>query len=178
MSSCTFFFDSLGLTCSGLEFKHFKLFHLPEILHAGKGRGRGGGQGKGGRGGGGGRNVRGVDFGLGIGYSADAANTTPSAPQEKAPKVQYQREEVQMRGSVVDSLKLGMMARFKNSFVAANTANPVGYTAPQASTPQGRVYGAPPSVNGRGRGNFVSAGSFSLYMFLPFFVFMVMVLEG
>lgn len=131
------------------------------VSRTGKGRGRGGGQGKGGRGGGGGRNVRGVDFGLGIGYSADAANTMPSAPQEKAPKVQYKREEVQSRGSVVDSLKLGMMARFKNSFVAANTANPVGYTPPQANTPQGRVYGAPPNVNGRGRGNFVSAGTFT-----------------
>lgn len=75
-----------------------------------------------------------------------------------------------MRGSVVDSLKLGMMARFKNSFVAANTANSVGYTAPQASTPQGRVYGAPPSVNGRGRGNFVSAGSFAFYIVPVFFL--------
>lgn len=55
-----------------------------------------------------------------------------------------------------------MMARFKNSFVAANTANPVGYTPPPADTPQGRVYGAPPNVNGRGRGNFVSAGTFAL----------------
>lgn len=136
------------------------------FARAGKGRGRGGGQGKGGRGGGGGggRNVRGVDFGLGIGYSADAANTTPSAPQEKAPKVQFKREEQpQMQGSIGDSLKLGMMARFKSSFVAANTANPVGYTAPQASTPQGRVYGAPPSVKGRGRGNFVSAGMFTSF---------------
>lgn len=131
---------------------------------AGKGRGRGGGggggQGRGGRsgGGGGGRNVRGVDFGLGIGYSVDAANTKPSAPQEKAPKPQIRREEVPSRGTAVDSLKQGMMARFRSSFVAASPANPVGYSAPQANTPQGRVYGAPPTVNGRGRGNFVSAG--------------------
>ncbi|XP_073395939.1 DEAD-box ATP-dependent RNA helicase 24 isoform X3 [Physcomitrium patens] len=124
----------------------------------GKGRGRGGGQGKDGRGGGGGRNVRGVDFGLGIGYSADAASTAPSAPLEKTPKVQYKREEVPTRGTAVDSLKLGMMARFKSSFVAANTANSVSYTPSQANTPQGLVYGAKPTVNGKGRGNFVSAG--------------------
>ena len=56
-----------------------------------------------------------------------------------------------------------MMARFKNSFVAANTANSVGYTPPPANTPHGRVYGAPPNVNGRGRGNFVSAGTFASF---------------
>lgn len=106
----------------------------------------------------GGRNVRGVDFGLGIGYSADAANAAPSVPQEKTPKVQYKKEDIPSRGSAVDSLRQGMMARFKSNFVAANTPNSVGYTPPQANTPQGRVYGAPPSVNGKGRGNFVSAG--------------------
>lgn len=130
------------------------------FARTGKGRGRGGGQGKGGRGGG--RNVRGVDFGLGIGYSADAANAAPSVPQEKTPKVQYKKEDIPSRGSAVDSLRQGMMARFKSNFVAANTPNSVGYTPPQANTPQGRVYGAPPSVNGKGRGNFVSAGRFSL----------------
>ena len=134
---------------------------------AGKGRGRGGGRGRSGQSGGG-RNVRGVDFGLGIGYSVDSANTKPSAPQEKTPRAQVRTEEVQTRGVAIDSLKQGMMARFKSSFVAASPGNPAGYSAPQGIPPQSRVSGAPNT--GRGRGNFVSAGitylCFFFYTFL------------
>lgn len=70
-----------------------------------KGKGRGGGGG-----GGGGRGVRGVDFGLGIGYNSVSNNT---APQPAG------------RAAAVNSLRTGMMAQFKNSFVAAssNTQN-------------------------------------------------------
>lgn len=119
-------------------------------VHAGKGRVPGG-QGKGGRHGGGGRNVRGVDFGLGIGYSADAAISTPTAPQVP-PLVRHPKGEAQMRGSVVESLKRGVMVRFKNSFVAANTGNPV------TSISQDNVFDAPSSPNGRSCGKFVPLG--------------------
>ncbi|XP_052622173.1 DEAD-box ATP-dependent RNA helicase 24 isoform X1 [Lactuca sativa] len=69
-----------------------------------KGGGGGGGGGKRakGRGGGGGnRGVRGVDFGLGIGYSSEPKAAPPS-------------------GSAVNSLRTGVMAQFKSSFVAAS----------------------------------------------------------
>ena len=64
-----------------------------------------------GRGGGSGRGVRGVDFGLGIGYNPES-NTTSSSP-------------VPSRPAAVNSVRSGMMAQFKNSFVAAssNTQN-------------------------------------------------------
>ncbi|XP_031485876.1 DEAD-box ATP-dependent RNA helicase 24 isoform X1 [Nymphaea colorata] len=64
---------------------------------------------KGGRGkGGGGRGVRGVDFGLGIGYNPDASSKPQS---QSAPS----------RSAAVNSLKTGMMAQFRNSFVAASS---------------------------------------------------------
>ncbi|KAG2693309.1 hypothetical protein I3843_08G085800 [Carya illinoinensis] len=62
-----------------------------------KGRGRGGG--------GSGRGVRGVDFGLGIGYSPESNNTSSSS--------------VPSRSAAVNSLRTGMMAQFKSNFVAA-----------------------------------------------------------
>lgn len=133
-----------------IKFVRIEVAFYLRSVHAGKGRGPGG-QGKGGRHGGGGRYVRGVDFGLGLGYSADAAITTPTAPQVP-PLVRHPRGEPQMRGSVVDSLKRGMMVRFKSSFVAANTGNPV------TSISQDNVFDAPSSPNGRSSGKFVPLG--------------------
>lgn len=64
---------------------------------------------KGGRGkGGSGRGVRGVDFGLGIGYNPDAS----SKPQSQS---------TPSRSAAVNSLKTGMMAQFRSSFVAASS---------------------------------------------------------
>lgn len=56
------------------------------------------------KGGGGGRGVRGVDFGLGIGYNPEPCNVS-----------------VPSRSVAVNSLKTGMMAQFKSSFVAASS---------------------------------------------------------
>ncbi|CAM8925040.1 unnamed protein product [Rhodiola kirilowii] len=64
-----------------------------------------------GRNGGSGRGVRGVDFGLGIGYSTEPSST-PSASASVG---------TQSRSAAVKSLKTGMMARFKSSFVAASS---------------------------------------------------------
>lgn len=66
-----------------------------------KGKGRGGGGG-----GGGGRGVRGVDFGLGIGYSSESNNASSQIPS---------------RTAAVNSLRTGMMAQFKSNFVAASS---------------------------------------------------------
>ncbi|CAH9112693.1 unnamed protein product [Cuscuta europaea] len=60
-----------------------------------------------------GRGVRGVDFGLGIGYSAEGSNASPTTPSA-APS----------RSAAVSSLRTGMMAQFKNNFVAASSPNP------------------------------------------------------
>lgn len=68
-----------------------------------KGKGRGGGGG----GGGSGRGVRGVDFGLGIGYNPESNNTSPSS--------------VPSRSAAVNSLRTGVMAQFKSKFVAASS---------------------------------------------------------
>ncbi|KAL4572181.1 hypothetical protein LXL04_018950 [Taraxacum kok-saghyz] len=62
---------------------------------------KGGGKRAKGRGGGN-RGVRGVDFGLGIGYNTEPLSAPPPG-----------------RSSAVNSLRTGMMAQFKNSFVAA-----------------------------------------------------------
>jgi len=64
-----------------------------------KGRGRGGG--------GGGRGVRGVDFGLGIGYNPESNN----APSNTVPT----------RSAAVNSLRTGMMSQFRSNFVAASS---------------------------------------------------------
>ncbi|GAB2282188.1 DEAD-box ATP-dependent RNA helicase 24 [Dionaea muscipula] len=65
---------------------------------------KGGGGGKKGKGRG--RGVRGVDFGMGIGYNPES-NSTPTPPGGRA--------------AAVNSLKTGMMAQFKSSFVAASS---------------------------------------------------------
>jgi len=70
--------------------------------------GKKGGKGKGGGGGAGrGRGVRGVDFGLGIGYNAESGSQVP-AP----------------RTAAVNSLKTGMMQQFKSSFVSGSSNAP------------------------------------------------------
>ncbi|CAJ2631907.1 unnamed protein product [Trifolium pratense] len=72
-------------------------------------KGGGGRKGKGRGGGAGGKGVRGVDFGLGIGYSAEpnnaSSNTVPS------------------RSAAVNSLRTGMMSQFRSSFVAASSTS-------------------------------------------------------
>ncbi|XWS46545.1 hypothetical protein CRYUN_Cryun14cG0077000 [Craigia yunnanensis] len=67
-----------------------------------KGRGRGGGGG-----GGSGRGVRGVDYGMGIGYNPESGNASSQA--------------VQSQNTAVNSRKTGMMAQFKSNFVAASS---------------------------------------------------------
>ncbi|CAN6469038.1 unnamed protein product [Victoria cruziana] len=69
-----------------------------------RGSGKKGGRGKVGSG----RGVRGVDFGLGIGYNPDASSKT-------------QPQSASSRTAAVSSLKTGMMARFRSSFVAASS---------------------------------------------------------
>lgn len=75
--------------------------------------------GKKGRGGGGGgnRGVRGVDFGLGIGFSSEPSGTPSS---KGAPS----------RSGVINSVRTGVMAQFKNSFVAATPSNPQNQAYP------------------------------------------------
>ncbi|MQL78552.1 hypothetical protein Taro_010984 [Colocasia esculenta] len=62
-----------------------------------------------GRGGGGGRGVRGVDYGLGIGYNPESTNTMPQA--------------VSSRTATVNALRTGMMVQFKSNFVAASSSS-------------------------------------------------------
>ncbi|WOL04025.1 DEAD-box ATP-dependent RNA helicase 24 [Canna indica] len=85
-------------------------FRAKRDARKGSGGKRGAGRGKGGSGSGSGRGVRGVDFGLGIGYNPDAANAPPSHP-------------VQSRSAAVNSLRTGMMAQFKSNFVAASSSS-------------------------------------------------------
>ncbi|GKU87031.1 hypothetical protein SLEP1_g1489 [Rubroshorea leprosula] len=65
------------------------------------------GGGKKGRGRGGGRDVRGVDFGLGIGYNPEPNNSSSHS--------------VQSRSAAVNSMRTGMMTQFKSNFVAASS---------------------------------------------------------
>lgn len=65
-----------------------------------KGKGRGGA----------GRGVRGVDFGLGIGYTPESNNTSS--------------QSVPSRSAAVNSLKTGMMTQFRSNFVAASSNTP------------------------------------------------------
>lgn len=59
--------------------------------------------------GGAGRGVRGVDFGLGIGYNVESNITSsPSVPG---------------RSAAVSSLRTGVMAQFKSNFVAASSTS-------------------------------------------------------
>ncbi|GFQ01555.1 dead-box ATP-dependent RNA helicase 24 [Phtheirospermum japonicum] len=84
-------------------------------------KGGGGKKGKG-RGGGSGRGVRGVDFGLGIGYNPESNATAPSATPA--------------RPAAVKSLKTGMMAQFRNSFVPASSSSqsPFAQNSPGVQT--------------------------------------------
>uniref|UniRef100_A0A1D1Y952 RNA helicase n=1 Tax=Anthurium amnicola TaxID=1678845 RepID=A0A1D1Y952_9ARAE len=66
-----------------------------------------GGKKVGGRGRGGGRGVRGVDYGLGIGYNPESTNSTSPANSS--------------RTATVNALRTGMMVQFKSSFVAASS---------------------------------------------------------
>ncbi|KAJ4850340.1 DEAD-box ATP-dependent RNA helicase 24 [Turnera subulata] len=68
---------------------------------------KGGGKKSKGRGGAG-RGVRGVDFGLGIGYNPESSSSTSS-------------HAVPSRSSAVNSLRTGVMAQFKSNFVAASS---------------------------------------------------------
>ncbi|XP_022890518.1 DEAD-box ATP-dependent RNA helicase 24-like [Olea europaea var. sylvestris] len=68
---------------------------------------KGGGKRAKGRGGGGNRGVRGVDFGLGIGYSPESNAASNTVPSRSA--------------TAVNSLRTGMMAKFKSNFVAASS---------------------------------------------------------
>ena len=51
--------------------------------------------------------MRGVDYGMGIGYNPESGNASPQA--------------VQSRNTAVNSLKTGMMAQFRSNFVAASS---------------------------------------------------------
>ncbi|XP_074316603.1 DEAD-box ATP-dependent RNA helicase 24 [Silene latifolia] len=107
---------------------------------------KGGGKKGKGRGGGGNRGVRGVDFGLGIGYNTEG-NSTSSQPASRA--------------SALNSLKTGMIAKFKSSFVAASptsqtqgsaNANPYrpalsGFVAGGMIGGDGNRPGPPPTTN-------------------------------
>ncbi|KAL5219536.1 hypothetical protein ABZP36_020220 [Zizania latifolia] len=85
---------------------------------SGKGKGGGGGGGGGSSGARGrGRGVRGVDFGLGIGYNAESGSQVPVP-----------------RSAAVNSLKTGMMQNFKNSFVSA-ASNTSSSIAPSRGAP-------------------------------------------
>ncbi|CAM6121392.1 unnamed protein product [Calypogeia fissa] len=110
--------------------------------HRGGGKGKGRGRGRGGAsGGGGGRSVRGVDFGLGIGYNADSASK-PFSQTFTKPKPVISTP-VTSRGAATDALKVGMMARFKSSFVAASPGvAPGGSGSTPSRTMQGFVQGA------------------------------------
>ncbi|XP_010544963.1 PREDICTED: DEAD-box ATP-dependent RNA helicase 24 [Tarenaya hassleriana] len=79
-----------------------------------KSRGRGGGGS-----GGGGRGVRGVDFGMGIGYNTES-NSNAAATSQAASS----------RSGAVNSLRTGVMAQFKSSFVAASSNPPQNQTYP------------------------------------------------
>ncbi|MCO5574722.1 hypothetical protein L7F22_028512 [Adiantum nelumboides] len=124
----------------------------------GKGRFKGGG---GGGSGGGGRSVRGVDFGLGLGYKPDSETNKASQANKKM--------EIPNRGVAVDALKVGMMARFKSSFVAASSGGSGSTNFSAVTTQQlgqnpahhGRSVGGIGYGNGKGLtlSGFVSGGS-------------------
>ncbi|KAG2541298.1 hypothetical protein PVAP13_9NG675000 [Panicum virgatum] len=96
--------------------------------------GKKGGKGKGGGGGAGrGRGVRGVDFGLGIGYNAESGSQVP-AP----------------RTAAVNSLKTGMMQQFKSSFVSGSSNTPSS-SAPSFVRPALRGFVSGGTIGGDAR---------------------------
>ncbi|OAY66099.1 DEAD-box ATP-dependent RNA helicase 24 [Ananas comosus] len=90
----------------------------------GSGGKKGGGRGKGGGGGGSRRGVRGVDYGLGIGYKPEESNAT----SQPAPG----------RSAAVNSLRTGMMQQFKCNFVAAASSSQSNNRTPSGSAPSAR----------------------------------------
>ncbi|CAG7881242.1 unnamed protein product [Brassica rapa] len=78
--------------------------------------GRKGGGKKGGGRGGGNRGVRGVDFGLGIGFNSESSGTSSQAAPSRS-------AAAPSRKGVINSVRTGVMAQFKNSFVAATPSN-------------------------------------------------------
>lgn len=82
--------------------------------------------------------MRGVDFGLGIGYNPESSGSSPSATN------------VQSRSAAVNSLRTGMMAQFKSNFVAASSGPPSQGSSNNYSTPANKR----PTLSG-----FVSGGS-------------------
>ncbi|KAH9621462.1 hypothetical protein KSS87_011600 [Heliosperma pusillum] len=97
---------------------------------------KGGGKKGKGRGGGGNRGVRGVDFGLGIGYNTEG-DSTSSQPASRA--------------SAVNSFRTGMMAQFKSSFVAAS---PISQTQGSANANPYR-----PALSGFVAGGVIGGGA-------------------
>lgn len=119
------------------EWKLLVLKLLSCRLFAGK---RAGGKGKGG--GGGGRGVRGVDYGLGIGYSHGSGNAASQPPSN--------------RTATVNALRTGMMAQFKSSFVAASS-NPQSAGGNSSNTSASRRSTLPGFVSGGSIGGLTSA---------------------
>ncbi|KAG9157191.1 hypothetical protein Leryth_004875 [Lithospermum erythrorhizon] len=73
-----------------------------------------------------GRGVRGVDFGLGIGYNAEPKNV----PSNTLPS----------RSTAVNSLKTGMMSQFRNTFVAASSnSQNQGFNSGSSNYPNKKV---------------------------------------
>ncbi|CAL9063740.1 DEAD-box ATP-dependent RNA helicase 24-like [Musa acuminata AAA Group] len=101
-------------------------FRAKRDARKGSGGKRGAGRGKGGSGSG--RGVRGVDYGLGIGYNPESANAAPS-------------HSVQSRSAAVNSLKTGMMAQFKSNFVAASSNSKVPISSSTKPALRGFVSG-------------------------------------
>lgn len=116
------------------------------VVFVGGGGAGGGGGGKKGKGrGGNGRGVRGVDFGLGIGYNPESSGSSnPST------------NNVQSRSAAVNSLRTGMIAQFKNSFVAASSVAPP--SQPPPSQGSNNSYSVPENKRPTLAG-FVSGGS-------------------
>lgn len=92
-----------------------------------KGRGRGGGAA-------GGRGVRGVDFGLGIGYNAETNNVSS--------------QTVPSRSAAVNSLRTGMMTQFKSNFVAASSNSQTQGASNILSAPANKRPALPGFVSG------------------------------
>ncbi|KAK8913783.1 DEAD-box ATP-dependent RNA helicase 24 [Platanthera zijinensis] len=90
-------------------------------------KGCGGKKGGKGKGAAGGRGVRGIDFGLGIGYNPELSSSSQTAPPS--------------RSAAVNSLKTGMMAQFRSSFVAASSTSELDVSRPSRPALPGFVSG-------------------------------------
>ncbi|CAN7008234.1 hypothetical protein IGI04_010902 [Brassica rapa subsp. trilocularis] len=85
--------------------------------------GRKGGGKKGGGRGGGNRGVRGVDFGLGIGFNSESSGTSSQAAPSRSAAAPSRSAAAPSRKGVINSVRTGVMAQFTNSFVAATPSN-------------------------------------------------------